>query len=217
MARPAAIAAECRATHCQIDAAVRSSAEGACDRRLPTTIRIQAATESQVGHRSATLRCGRSVRKPPVTATAVAAARRSAAPAKYRTGYRLLLRRGLDCARLQVLRVPGDVALVAILLEAWPADAVIFAGVDDQLGVAAEPFQSLIELLSADDRDVHVEIAAEDQRRRHDLVEPEERRDPHPGIGLLPWQAELRLPLPLIVIVAVVGEVVEFTRAGDRR
>src|SRR5256885_12074349 len=108
-----------------------------------------------------------------------------------------LLRRRL-ARRLQVLRVPRDVALEPVLLEAGTTDRVRLAGVDNQLRVAAQAFEALIQLLSADDRHVHIGVAAEDERRRHDLVHAEERRDLHPDVGMLPRQTELRLPLPLI-------------------
>ena len=66
-------------------------------------------------------------------------------------------------------------------------------------------------------RHVHVGVAAHDERRRRDLVETVERRDLDPQLGVLPRQAELGLPLALVVIGAVVGEVVELARARDRR
>src|SRR6185503_17517667 len=102
------------------------------------------------------------------------------APLLQRTRPLPQLLRGRLHRGFQVLRIPGGVTFESILLEAGTANGVGLAGIDDQFGLAAEPLQSLIELLAADDRHVHVGVAAEDERRRHDLVHPEERRELDP-------------------------------------
>src|SRR5438067_11827898 len=101
---------------------------------------------------------------------------------------------------LQVLRVPRDVPVKAILLEAGTTNGVRLAGIDHEFRLAAEALETLIELLAAEDWDVHVGVAAHDQRGRDDLVQSEEGRDAHPRLRVLPRQPELRLPLTLIVI-----------------
>src|SRR5438270_4022866 len=129
-----------------------------------------------------------------------------------RAGSPRLRRLLLSLLALEVLAVPGEVALVAILLVRRLRDAVVLAGIDHQLGLAAEPPQRLVELLGVEQRHVDVVRAAEDQRGGGDLLDLEEGGDPRPPLGVLPGQPQLGLPLLLIMVGAVVGEVVDLAR-----
>src|SRR3989441_6613873 len=53
-----------------------------------------------------------------------------------------------------VVSVPGEIAFEAILNVRRRGEAVVFAGIDNELGGAPKSFQSLIELLGVNDRDV---------------------------------------------------------------
>src|ERR1017187_10354481 len=51
--------------------------------------------------------------------------------------------------RLQILGVPGQVTLDAVLLVTGPRDAVVLTGIDHQLGGHAQAAQRLVHLLAA--------------------------------------------------------------------
>ena len=61
---------------------------------------------------------------------------------------------------LDVVCIPSYVALEAVFNVGWHSETMIFAGINDEFGSAAEAFQGLIELLGIDDRDVPVDLAA---------------------------------------------------------
>src|SRR3954449_10708887 len=131
---------------------------------------------------------------------------------------RRLRRHSLPLRRLslQVLAIPRDIPLVAVLLVARLGDAVALAGVDHQLGVAAQAPEGLVELLGVEERHGDGLRAAEDQGGSSRLLDLEEGGDPHPPLGVLPGQPQLRLPLPLVVVGAVVGEIVDLARTRGR-
>src|SRR5262249_8709204 len=100
--------------------------------------------------------------------------------------------------RPHVAVVPGDVALVAVLHVAGPPDAVVLAGIDHELRLAAEPAQRLVELLGVEEGHVHVVRPAHEQRRGGHLLDGEPGRELHPALHVLPGQAQLGLPLVLV-------------------
>ena len=122
--------------------------------------------------------------------------------------------RGRGRGRLgpQVPVVPGQIALIPVLHVARRLDAVVLARVDDQLGRHPHPPQRLVELFRGEQGHVHVVLADHHQRRRLDLVDAEERRELDPQLRVLPGQAELLLPLVLVVVGAVAGQMVGHAR-----
>src|SRR6266852_2160134 len=68
--------------------------------------------------------------------------------------------------------IPGEVALEEVLDVGRHGEAVVFAGVNDQLGRAAEALQGLIQLLAAEDRNVPVNFSPHEERRRSDAGDP---------------------------------------------
>ena len=54
------------------------------------------------------------------------------------------------------------------------SDAVVRVGVDDELGFATQVFHRLVHLLGVDDRLVPVLLAANEERRRGDVLHPVE-------------------------------------------
>ena len=82
--------------------------------------------------------------------------------------------------------------------------AVKLAGIEHQLGVETQAPECLVHLLDADQRHVEVLHAAQEERRRADLVGAEERvGDARPQVLVLPRQAELLLPLHDVLVDAV--------------
>ena len=79
-------------------------------------------------------------------------------------------------ARLQVSVVPGDGALVAVLLVARGFDGMALPGVDDELGLLPQPAERLVELLGVDQGHVHVVLPAEDEGGSRDLLDREPGR-----------------------------------------
>src|ERR1039458_10069215 len=63
---------------------------------------------------------------------------------------------------LQILGVPGEVALHAVLLVTGPRDAVVLAGIDHQLGGHAQAAQRLVHLLAAHQRHIEVAFSAQE-------------------------------------------------------
>src|SRR6266446_10919915 len=115
-----------------------------------------------------------------------------------------------------VVSVPGEIAFEAILNVRRRGEAVVFAGIDNELGAAPKSFQSLIELLGVNDRDVPVDFAAHDKGGGGDVRNSVERRKLLVERAIFPRQAELEFPEFLIVVVAVVGNVENFACAGNR-
>ena len=91
------------------------------------------------------------------------------------------------------------------------------ARVDHELGGHAAPAQRLVELLGVEDGHVPVVLAAHDEGRGGDLVHLVEGADALPVVAVvaLPRKPQLGLPLTLVVVVAVVGDVEHFARSGD--
>src|SRR5437773_2392931 len=112
--------------------------------------------------------------------------------------------------------VPRQVALQAILEVGRGAQPVRFAGIDDELGRAAEASQRLVELLAVLDRNGPIDVASHDEGGSHDPLHLVERGQPLPHRPRPPRAAQLLLPLVLIVVVAVVREVEDLAGAADR-
>src|SRR5713101_4442999 len=74
---------------------------------------------------------------------------------------------------------------------------MIFVGINDQFGRAAEALQSLVHLFAAQDRDVPVDFATHEESRSRYVGYPVE------GGDFFPKQAELSLIVLLILVVAV--------------
>src|SRR5215472_13920724 len=102
-----------------------------------------------------------------------------------------------------VVVVPGEVALEAILDVRRRFEFVIFARVHDKFGGAAQPLERLIHLLAAQNRNVPVAIPAHEQRRRGDAVDAIERRDLFPDGLILPRVAEFGFIIALVLVVAI--------------
>src|SRR5467141_1810520 len=75
------------------------------------------------------------------------------------------------------MSVPGEVTLETVLDMRRSGEAVIFAGIDNELGGAAEALECLVELLGIDDRDVPINFAAHDECGGGDAGDLVERRD----------------------------------------
>ena len=73
------------------------------------------------------------------------------------------------------LVVPGQIALVAIDLEAGPPDAVALPRVDDKLGGHPESAQRLVQLIGILQRHVPIFLAAHHQGRGGHVADREER------------------------------------------
>src|SRR5713226_2808994 len=80
---------------------------------------------------------------------------------------------------------------------------MIFVGINDQFGRAAEALQSLVHLFAAQDRDVPVDFATHEESRSRYVGYPVEGGDFFPKCLVLPRQAELSLIVLLILVVAV--------------
>src|SRR5205809_1125815 len=114
---------------------------------------------------------------------------------------------------------PGPVASHAITSReptGRAAQPVRFAGIDDELGRAAEASQRLVELLAVLDRNVPIDVASHDEGGSHDPLHLVERGQPLPHRPGPPREAQLLLPLVLIVVVAVVRDVEDLAGAADR-
>src|SRR5580692_9792455 len=82
-------------------------------------------------------------------------------------GFRL--RRNRRPYALQVVSVPIEIALIAVLDEGWPREFVEFAGIyDEQRGHTKTP-QALIHLFAVDYRHISIHIASHDEGWRGDL------------------------------------------------
>ena len=66
---------------------------------------------------------------------------------------------------------------------------MVLVRIDDEFGGDAETFEGLVHLLAAEDGDVYVDIAAEEESGGGDLGDIAERRDVFPGGGRLPGEA----------------------------
>jgi hypothetical protein len=108
----------------------------------------------------------------------------------------------------QILRVPAEIPLHAILLIARPRDAVIGIGIDHQLRGHSQRRQRLVHLLAAGQRDIPIFLPTQKQRRGLDLVGVQERiGDPIPGFQPgLPRRSDLFVILNDVLIDAVQRE-----------
>jgi len=127
------------------------------------------------------------------------------------------LSRGWGCCWFEVFIPPPEPALVAIFDEAGASEAVELAGINDELGWAAEGFESLVHLLTADERDVEIGGATHEKHGRvHSLVDLEERVA-HFDVELevLPRRSEFVVVLKDVLVDAVEGHGRGDTRTAD--
>ena len=121
-----------------------------------------------------------------------------------------------DGARAKVAVVPGEVALVAVLPVARGLDRVPLIRVHHELRVhATRSAQGLVHLLRGEERHVDVDRTAEEESRRRHLLHVEERGQAQPVVPRLPGESQLHLPLVLVVVRPVAGEVVGHGGARD--
>src|SRR5713226_1398086 len=109
-------------------------------------------------------------------------------------------RRGLP---FDVVGIPGEEALEAVLDMRRRSEAVIFAGVNDGVGGAAESLHSLVHLLATENGHVPIDIAAHEKRWRCDVLDMVEGRDSVPDGLMFPGIAQLDLVVALVVVVTV--------------
>ena len=75
----------------------------------------------------------------------------------------------------QILAVPGEHALEPVTPIARCVKFVVLPRINHELGLPAKTLECLIHLLRVDQRDVEVELPADEHRRRDDPVGMEER------------------------------------------
>jgi hypothetical protein len=95
-------------------------------------------------------------------------------------------------------------------------EAVVLAGIDNELGGAAEAFQRLVHLLTAEDGNVPVDITTHEKSGGGDVVGAKEGRDFFPDGFVFPRVAEFGEVVFLILIVAEAAGYQGYARAGDR-
>ena len=109
--------------------------------------------------------------------------------------------------RRDPLRIPIEVTLGAIDNVARLFQAVILAGINNELGGHALAAQSFIHLLGVEQRHVEIRFAAKKERGRFDFVGVEKRiGDARPGLGIFPRHAKLVLVIEDVLVGAVAGE-----------
>src|SRR5882762_6182609 len=94
-------------------------------------------------------------------------------------------------------------------------ETVVFAGIDDELGGAAEAFQRLVHLLTANDGNVPVDVAAHEKSGGGDVVHAVEGRDFFPDRFVFPRVAEFGEVVFLVLIVAESAGDQGYARTGD--
>lgn len=88
-----------------------------------------------------------------------------------------------------VVGVPGEIAVEAVGDVGGESELVILVGVDDEFSGYAEALESLVHLLAAEDGDVGVDIAAEEERGSGNFGDVAESRNVFPDGGLVPRKA----------------------------
>src|SRR5260370_13760357 len=122
---------------------------------------------------------------------------------------------GRGCVAFDIVRVPSKVALEAVLDVRGSFKFVVFAGVDDEFGGAAEALEGLVHLLAADDGEVPVDVGGHEEGGSCDVCGSKEGRDSLPECFVLPGATQFGFVVLLVFVVAVEAGKEGASCAGD--